>query len=46
MSLPLVKNHKQVINQVWEKSKLDSLRLANGSAKARYKIVDKDYDKF
>ncbi len=32
MSLPLAKNHKQVINQVWEKSKLDSLRLSLGSA--------------
>ncbi len=46
MSLPLAKNHKQVINQVWEKYKLDSLRMANGSAEARYKIVDEDYDKF
>ncbi len=45
MSLLLAKNHKQVINQVWEKYKHDSLRLANGSAEARYKIIDADYDK-
>ncbi len=46
MSFPLAMNHKQVSNQVWEKSKLDSLGLANGSAEAKYKIVDEDIDKF
>ena len=42
----MANDHKHVIRQVWEKSKLDSLRLANGSAEARYKIIDDDYDKF
>ncbi len=45
LNLPLAKNHKQVINLVWEKSKLDLLRLANGSAEARYDIVNEDHDK-
>ncbi len=46
MSLLLAKNHKQVVNQVCEKSKLDSLRLANGLAEARYEMVVNDYHKF
>ncbi len=46
MSVPLANNHKQLINQEWEKSKLDLLRMANGSAEARYKIVIEDSDKF
>jgi hypothetical protein len=46
ISLPLSRDHKKVINGVWNYSKLDNLPEAKGSEKARYKIIDEDFKKY
>lgn len=46
MDLPLAKVHKKVIDQIWNKKKLDSLSVCNPSALAKYRIVDEDYNKY
>ncbi len=46
VKLPLAKNHISVIEDVWNSKKLDSIPLSSRAVAAKYKIIEKDFDKY